>query len=145
MTGVLLHFEPYSMDVFSGKDISLDAWNYAFKAAGSIDQVVIVDIDGEAKPFGDFPTTIISDISQFSPVDPTKCYVIDVPWTNCPCTPLWNFDHQNVDWYMFGPANGWQDAFPSYPRLTIPQSGTGALHSMHIASIVMAHRYGMLG
>jgi hypothetical protein len=53
---------------------------------------------------------------------------------------LWDFDHQ-TDWYVFGPASGWQKNLFGNILVTIPQNDEIYLHATHIASTVLFHRY----
>lgn len=141
MAGVCFFFEPEHVDVFSGRDISLDAWNYAVKAAGDISEAVIIDRVGTARAFdADLPTLILGDITEWTPTGST--ILIDTPWHTDNPVSLWDFNHQ-VDWYVFGPAAGWTNRTDG--SLVIPQAGTGALHACHVASIVMLHRFAVIG
>lgn len=45
--GVCFYFEDNDVDVWSGRSIDLDAWNYAIKAAGDIKDVVIINRTNE--------------------------------------------------------------------------------------------------
>lgn len=143
MAGIVFHFEPTQVDVFSGRDVILDAWNYAIKAAGDITECVIVDTTGVARQFdSDLPTTIVTGLASWTP--PGSVAVVEVPWADAPGVSLWDFDHQ-TDWYVFGPSSGWADTSWADQVVHIPQAGQGALHSVHIASVVMLHRYGVIG
>jgi hypothetical protein len=143
MAGVLFHFEPEHIDVFSGNDVSLDAWNYAIKAAGDITKVMIIDSSGKAKHFdSDLKTTILTSIDQFIPDGHVTC--LETPWTRRPTTSLWDFDHK-TEWYAFGPSSGWRGQLKGDAWVSVPQAGTGALHAPHIASVVMMHRYHVIG
>ena len=144
MAGICFYYEPEHVDVFSGRDSSLDAWNYAVKAAGDIDQCCIIDTVGTAKAFdADLPTQIVAS-SAAANLTGTSV-VIDVPWASNPGVSLWSFDHA-VDWYIFGPAAGWtQGATDGLDVMHVPQAGTGALHSVHIASVIMLHRFHVIG
>lgn len=142
MAKVCFFFEPVTVDVFSGHDVILDAWNYAIKAAGDIDEVAIIDSTfGGAVQFDqDLATTIYTGIEQWHPTGTVA--VIDTPWNTDNGVPLWSFNHA-VDWYCFGPAAGWAGRTQS--SLYIPQAGQGALHAVHVASVVMLHRYATVG
>jgi len=137
MTGICFYFESPDVDVWSGHN--LDAWNYAAKAAGDINKVHIVNRTSDilANPdIGTFDFTVSEELPAFE----NAAVMITPRESGDIGEPLWAFDH-NVDWYVFGPASGWRGVYPSGKRVFVPQSGFGDLHSVHIASVVMMHRY----
>lgn len=135
MVGIVFYFEKNDVDVWSGRKTDLDAWNYAAKAAGDINKLIVIDCVGINFDIG----------SQFEVVDnmpELQGNIVKVccPWDKAAnCTSLWDFDHK-VDWYIFGPAQGWSGVI-NEPSIIVPQAGRVALHSTHIASIVLLHRY----
>lgn len=136
MVGICFYFEDSDTDVWSGKN--LDAWNYAAKCAGDIDTFLVINQTDQ--------TLTTPDANLTFRVEPTlpelsgRVTYLVCPWDNTPTKmPLWNFDHA-TDWYVFGPAKGWSSIESG---VYIPQSGRGACHSVHIATVVMMHRYGV--
>jgi hypothetical protein len=139
MPGVIFYHEPNHVDVFSGMRETLNAWNYAIAMAGDIDKAIIVNRTGHPITFN---AAIDYTVVEEPPDIPANSVWLTTPWENHDAIPLWDFSH-SCEWYMFGPASGWNGSHGD-DCVTIPQSGTGALHAVHIASIVMAHRYGTL-
>jgi hypothetical protein len=140
MAGICFYFESYDLDVWSGREIDLDAWNYACKACGDIDKIIVVD-----KTYSNIKTPDSSldfKIVHTLPELEGKIIQICCPWNDMEnSVSLWDFDH-NVDWYVFGPASGWKNKIKN--GLYIPQKGIAALHSVHIASTILLHRYEVL-
>jgi hypothetical protein len=140
MTGITFFFENNDTDVWSGRRVDLDAWNYACKAAGDIDSVIIINKTAmEIKHFDvKMNTHIVSTWEEAEEImSGDRQTFITCPWDGGSHSPLYDFDHK-TDWYVFGPASGWK-----VPRdgIYIPQAGRGSLHSMHIASAVLLHRF----
>lgn len=139
MAGIAFYFEDNDTDVYSGRRVDLDAWNYASKVAGDIDRAVVVNLtDQDLRSFDrSMDIEIVSELPDL----PGRVTRLVPPWRGDHTTiNLWRFDHM-TDWYVFGPADGFEAAGP---HVTIPQAGTGAMHSVHAATVVMAHRYGVL-
>lgn len=142
MVGVAFHFEPNDVDVWSGRRIDLDAWNYAIKAAGDVDRAVVVNTTSQA--LSSFDADMDISIVPELPVLENAVHVC-CPWEADRCrsaTALWDFDHAGLDWYVFGPAQGWRRDLDR--GLYVPQAGVGALHAVHIASVVLLHRFHIL-
>lgn len=139
MVGICFFFEENDIDVYSGRPIDLDAWNYAAKAAGDVDSVHIINrTDADFSPFNSECKTTVAE--EFSPKDLSGHLTYLVPPWQDATQPLWVFDHF-TDWYVFGPAGGWPGG---QQGVCVPQAGCGALHSVHIASVVLMHRYGVV-
>ena len=132
MAGVCFYFEDYDTDVWSGHN--LDAWNYAFKVAGDIDNLIVVNKTDQViqSPDRRLSFEVVTELPELS----NACYLTP-PWHES--TSMWDFDH-NVDWYVFGPATGWGGS-PGDLMIHIPQDGLGAVHSVHACTTVMFHRY----
>jgi hypothetical protein len=143
MPGLCFYFENTDVDVWSGRD--LDAWRYAAKAAGDIDNIIVVNKTDQLLSFGDFDVGfgVVAELPKL----PNAKYLVSPLEAVHGATRLWDLDHKGVEWYCFGPAAGWQDmgSIPVDDRLTIPQAGIGSLHSVHIASVVMMHRFAVIG
>lgn len=146
MAGVCFYYEDSDTDVWSGK--GFDAWNYAFKAAGDIDKIKLINRTEQrhTSPDVTMEFEVVSDLDSelYLPTWDSSVKVVYVacPWDRMDVsTDLWSFDHQ-IDWYCFGPASGWHQPVPN--GVCVPQAGRGALHSVHIATVVMMHRYKVL-
>ena len=133
MAGICFYYEDVDVDVWSGKD--LDAWNYACKVAGDITKMIVVNGTDQivVSPDSELDFEVVEELPELG-----KAAYIVCPWES-PSLSLWDFEH-DVDWYVFGPASGWNAPLEE-SRVSIPQSGRGAVHSAHIATVVMFHRY----
>ncbi len=140
MAGILFYFQDYDVDVFSGKRDDLDAWRYAANAGG-IDKIRCVN-ESEfdvSLGFTDMDFDVVDEgwISNQSNVA-----VLDTEWT-CPdgAIPLSELDHSSVDWYVFGAADRGVPQGLDAQYVYVPQFGNGALHSLHIAPVVLLRRW----
>lgn len=138
MAGICFFYEDSDVDVWSGKD--LDAWNYACKIAGDIDKAIIVNRTDQI--LGSFDSTMDIQFVQDLPsaedlMSGAKMYLM-CPWDAGHPQSIEGHSH-DVDWYVFGPASGWND--DSISGYYLPQAGTGAAHAVHIATTVMFYRY----
>lgn len=151
MAGICFFFESYDIDVWSGRRIDLDAWNYACKAAGDIDRIVVVNRTASKISTPDrrinfecIQPSMTGDPIQDLPKFEGKVAYVCCPWdTANEMVSLWEFDH-DVDWYVFGPASGWRGKIEGL-GLYIPQAGQAATHSVHVASTILMHRYSKVG
>jgi hypothetical protein len=136
VAGIVFYFENNEVDVWSGREVDLDAWNYACKVAGDIDRAIVINLsDTEVQSFD---RAMDIHIVEVRPELPGRVVDVVTPWRSDPDgISLWDFDHA-VDWYVFGPAVGHASVGK---QIFIPQAGIGAMHSVHAASIVMAHRF----
>lgn len=139
MVGVCFFFEREDVDVWSGKN--LDAWHYAFAASGDINNIIVINRTNY-KLFNPNPDKYEFNTTNEFPTLSGEIVGLITPWRKTEKSiSLWDFDH-NVDWYCFGSAAG---ELPNYNiEIFVPQKGLGALHSVHIASTVMLHRYGKI-
>lgn len=132
MAGLCFFVEDPDVDVYS----DIYAWNNAVKMGG-IDKVVMVDRTGSAQPFDhSLPTQIVTKLPELEGI----VTFIVTPWDSEDSISLWDFDHK-TDWYVIGPAHGWNR---ERTGVHIPMNSRGALHSVHAATVVMAHRFGVL-
>lgn len=144
MVGLIFFFEDNDVDVWSGRDFDLDAWNYAALAAGDIDRLTVVNRTDEKIRRLDFDfhevATLKAALALASDSIVHVCTPREAVRFAAKTCVLWDFDH-DVEWYAFGPAAGWSEPFAR--GVTIPQAAPVSLHSTHAASIVLAHRYGV--
>lgn len=137
MVGIVFFFEDNDIDVWSGRRIDFDVWNNAVKTTADVRQAIIINKTSADLQSWDADMEIIIT-TDFPTLSGRVAHLI-CPWNNADTKiSLWDFDHQ-VDWYVFGPAAGWHEQIQL--GITIPQYGTCALHSLHVASIVMMHRF----
>jgi len=136
LAGIAFFFEDNDTDVYSGRRVDLDAWNYASKISEDIDKAMIVNwTDQKLQSFD--RSMDIKIVDSLPELDGVVTRLV-TPWRADEDTiELYDFDHK-TDWYVFGPAQGFS---PDGQSVTIPQAGLGAMHSVHCASVVMAHRY----
>jgi len=143
--GLAIHFERNDIDVWSGRQIDLDAYRYACKAFG-FDKLVVINLTGEKITVGDsaFDWREFKSVEEFLETTTDRVLWFDLPHRIPPgCTPriIGKQPHPKAEcWYMFGPAAGWAPAptkGDDKQWATMPQLGSGALHGTHVASIVM--------
>lgn len=147
MAGILFYFENFDKDVFSSRNpIDLDAWRYAMKAAG-LNTIHCINTSSmfsneQLSAGGDMNLQFWDTFEDwYSAHENDNMAIIETQWS-CPETaiPLSHLDHSSIDWYVFGASNGNPTGLPKQ-YVYIPQAGMGALHSVHIASIVLTRRY----
>jgi len=140
MAGIVFYFQEWDKDVWSGRAVDLDAWRYAARAGGVEELRCINETDVVFPDWLNFEC--INNLTDWAEEHRNeKLVVVDTEWT-CPegAIPLSELNHSEVDWYIFGSTN-------PLPKLDwcqyvyLPQYGTGALHSVHIASAVMLRRW----
>ena len=130
MAGLCFYFEAEDIDVWSGKN--LDAWNYAAKAAGDIDKLIVINRTDQklVSPDAAMEFRVVDKLPELQ----NAVYCVGPQEKSLGWISLWDFDH-DVDWYCFGPAQGWN---PPDPQLHIPVPI--GFHSVHAATVIMAHR-----
>lgn len=142
MAGLCFYYEDNDIDVYSGRPCDLDAWNYALQAGGpDMRQMMVLNRTNQmlhtpnAKVSFEVRSETEGELVELS----GKVAYFVPPSDGRATEDLWDFHHE-VDWYFFGPAQRFyfepksQDSVVAIP---IPVQ----LHALHVASIVMAHRY----
>jgi hypothetical protein len=141
MAGIVFYFEEYDTDVWSGRDIDMDAWKYNSKIA-DIDKVYIINRTDETIKWFDY-TMDIQIVDEMPKLEGHVTQLVvpsEVVKYNKESVSLWDFDHK-TDWYVFGPANGWGGDHFGDTLLSIPHNNNVHHHSVFVASTVMYHRY----
>jgi len=141
--GIVFFFEENDVDVWSGRNVDLDAWNYNCKIADIKKAIIVNKTEQDIQTFDvDMDIQIVTSL----PLLTGHTTQIVCPWENTPTqkTNLWEFDH-NTDWYVFGPSSGWANNYFGDSYLTIPQNGLGAHHSVFVATSIMFHKYNIKG
>ncbi len=149
MKAAVFFFETCDVDVWSGRQIDLDAWRYNTKMFG-LDTLIMIDkipggskyqhFDEEQKFFR------YTEISEFEAAHPNlHQYWFESPWSfpkSVIPTKLRDLKHAKDDVaYIFGPAVGFQ--IPEGDKkswVTVPQKGLGATHAIFLAPIVFYDR-----
>jgi len=139
MASVCFFYEENDVDVFSGRQDLLDAWNYALLMAGDIDHVVIINLTDERLNFNQsFKVDIVESVENFHEIsDGQKVVLVGAENEFSNPVSLWDYDHKD-DWYFFGSASGHQ---LSESGISIPSENEMALHSVHAATVIFSHRY----
>lgn len=140
MSGLVFYYEDNDVDVWSGRNSDLDAWNYAIKVVGDVDKVIVINKTNQV--LSTFDASIDIQFVYDFPVLTGHITQIVCPWESYskPNTSLWDFNHL-TDWYVLGPAHGWSGQEIGDILLTIPQKGIAAVHSVHAITAIMFHRY----
>lgn len=138
MAGLVIYFENNDIDIFSGREIDLSAWNYNCMI-GNIKDIIIINKTNQTIP--NFNSDLNIQVVDTFPTLEGHITQLVCPWETPKeqQTILWDFNH-NTDWYLFGAATE-VNALIGDTLLTIPQHTKGALHSVHVASTVMYHRF----
>ena len=136
--GIVFYFEENDKDVWSGRSIDLDAWNYNCKVAGMNKAIIINKTNQHLTSFdSDMDIQIVSEMPELTGHNTQ----VVCPCDGTPSSSLWDFDH-NTDWYVFGPANGWVEGdFFADSFISIPQNGIGYHHGVFVAATVMFDRH----
>lgn len=139
MTGICFFYEDTDVDVWSGRD--LDAWNYACKIGGGIESAIVINkTDQELQSFDQsMDVRFVDDFAAAQALMSGEIIYMACPWDNFQVDTLAGYPHTAV-WYVLGPAAGWGGIKPG-PSYFLPQAGTGAAHSVHVATALMFHRY----
>lgn len=137
MAGIVFYFENNDRDVWSGRRIDLDAWNYNCKI-GNIDKAIIVNLTSqELITFdGNMDVTFVNELPSL--IGHVTQLVTPIETTGT--TPLWDFNHE-TDWYILGPSSGWGGNYFADTLLTIPQQSPVYHHSVFVATTLMFHRH----
>lgn len=134
--GIVFFFEENDIDVWSGRNIDLDAWNYNCKIGGFNKAIIInrtnqvlnsFDIDMDIQILSEFPTLSGTVVQMVIPSETENSISI------------WDYDHQ-ADWYVFGPANGWHGNLFADDFIYIPQETNTTLHSIFIGAVTAFSR-----
>jgi len=139
MTGICFFFENEDVDVWSGKD--LDAWNYACKVAGDITDVIVINKTSQTLLPMDAAMnfTVVSTLEEAQALMSGEIVYMACPWDNTILSSLTGYAH-TANWYVLGPAAGWGSySIPS--GMYVPQAGLAAVHSVHLATVLMFHRF----
>lgn len=135
MVGAAFFFEANDVDVYSGRQIDLDAWYLATRLTDDVRSILVVNRTDVAlsTPNVDYDFQVVQEL----PVLPGALYLDPVRGP-----PLSTIDHSAVEWYVFGPASGWDAEDRNYAH--VPQAGTGHCHSQHVMTHIMYERYAWL-
>jgi hypothetical protein len=138
-TGLVFYFEENDVDVWSGKDFDLDAWNYNCKIGG-ISKVIIINKTSQVlRQFdGNMDICIVEEFPILTG-HTTQLVVPSELKDGESGVDLWDFDHQ-TDWYIIGPGSGWHGVHFGDVLLTIPQRSPIHHHSVFIGATIMFHR-----
>lgn len=153
MAGLIFFYESQQVDILSGRrEETLDLWNYAAKIGGGIDKMIAINLTPDLirSPDRSIDFLEINYVNaidaggHINEIDGDKAIFI-LPW-DAPqfsiVEPMIEHAH-NRDWYVFGPAAGWNSVHPkpAGEAVYIPQNGLGATHSIMAATAVMFDRY----
>lgn len=139
--GLAFHFDNQDVDIYSGRQIDLDAYRYACKAFG-VSKMACINTSGLPLAMNDESISFSehSCFEDFIKKNKNKnIYILEVPWR------LHDKKHSSIqddlgdfDWIVVGPAAGWaKDQYRHGQLLTIKQNGRGALHGQHVATLVL--------
>lgn len=149
--GIVVPFEPYDTDVWSGRRIDFDQYRYVCRA-WDIKHLAIVNRTTYAVGSDNLPNpseidstldiTIWPNYAEFFKQHMDDPFVaFETEWTippECEPVPLNNLSHLRVGWYVFGPADGFT---PRPTELNIrwsfmPVKPRIAFHTTHVVTAV---------
>lgn len=154
MVGICFHFEDNYRDVYSGRQIDLDAWRYVGKGFGVSDFAMIDCCSGGANA-AMMDTEVafekFDDFQSFLAAKPGIVHVQVEPSWAVPdgqtVTDVDQFTHPSGDvWYCFGygASNFTEGVVPDH-WVSIPMCKPLELHSVHSVGIVLHDRFVKLG
>lgn len=137
MAGVVFYFENNDVDVYSGRSVDLDAWYLASQIPGDIDRIIVINKTDThlVTPNTRLDFFVAEDLPRLE-----NAVYLDPKWGDS----LWDLDHAEVDWYVFGPASGWGERDSDKQYINIPHTNNVHCHSQHVMTTVMFHRYGSM-
>ena len=148
-------------DVFSGRQVHIDAWRYAARAGG-IQSVRCINKTNHKLNMGNEDFDVIGEtdedfINWCDENSSDNLVFFDTPNT-CPdsAIQLRDLDHKAVDWYVFGAGSGFprvyskdHNSFIEYTNdkncCYLPTNKNTMLHPLHIGSCVMLRRFEEIG
>jgi len=142
MAGIVFYFEDYDSDVWSGRDIDMDAWKYSVNASMDVDKIIIINKTKESIKWFDH-TMDIQVVTELPKLEGHVTQLVtpsEMVLYNKDSNSLWDFNHE-TDWYVFGPAIGWGGNHFGDTLLSIPNNNNVHHHSVFIGTIVLYHRY----
>tara|TARA_R110000751_G_scaffold125443_3_gene227095 strand:+ start:1343 stop:1777 length:435 start_codon:yes stop_codon:yes gene_type:complete len=138
---ILFHFDDWSKDVWSGREVDLDSW-FISKQNWGIDRYAIVnnariDLSRIGREI-----EIHASIESFLAAHEKETFIyLDLP-KNGVAELLPDHTHDPLAWYLIGPAQGWLGSYPEGSKtLGIPQKGLDAQHGPFIGSILASYIY----
>lgn len=137
MAGIVFYFENSGIDVYSGRDADLSAWNHLCKVA-DIDKAIIINTSGQNVTTFD-ASMDVQIVTQFPELVGHVTQFV-VPGETPGSVDLWSWDH-TTDWYVFGPAAGWQGNYFGDTLVHLPQATTAGAYSMQVGTVVMYDRF----
>ena len=134
-------FEDSDKDIYSGRLIDLDAYRYACKAFG-VNHMAVINLSTEEISMND-DGILLEQYSSFEEFKnshkDSKMLLTEVPWA-CPAGAyILNKELPEFDWIVIGPSTGWIPHPQDVEWLLVPQNGKGALHSQHIATLILGY------
>lgn len=137
MAGIVFYFENSDIDVYSGRDADLSAWNHLCKVADIQKAIVINKSSKNVVPFdSSMEIEVVTEIPSLT----GHVTQLVLPNEREDSISLWDFDHQ-TDWYIFGSASGWFGNHFGDQYVHVPQNTAGAAYSMQIGTVAMYDRY----
>ena len=139
-----IHLDEWDRDVYSGRQIDLDAYRYACKAFG-VSEIAVIN-SGKIEYEMNDESMKLEEFDSFEDFrlahQDESITIVEVPWA-APADAV-GLHKENVprtDWYVIGPARGWKCQPQGCKWISIKQNGKGALHGQHIATLLLGHLF----
>lgn len=148
--GIVVPFEPYDRDVWSGRLIDFDAYRYSIQAFG-INKMRVINLTSMELPGKDrmdqaLDYKVYSSYAEFFADEAGPYVAFETEWSypkNVKPIPLNNLTHFNKGWYVFGPSEGFKP-FPAdlmdVEWSYLPVKPRIAWHTTHVVAAVMWDR-----
>jgi len=137
MAGIVFYFENNNIDVYSGREVDLSAWNHLCKVADIKKAIIINRTNQKIIPFdADMDISIVTERPKLE----GNITQLVIPTERKDGQSLWDFDHK-TDWYLVGPSEGWRGDHIADNYIYIPQHHLGDAYGLIAASVVMYDRY----
>lgn len=135
--------EDWDRDVYSGRQIDLDAYRYACKAF-RVKEMAVINPEGIEYEFNDQDmklTEFISFEDFVAAHKDEKIVLLETPWSAPASSRSLGKGGAEADWFVIGPSSGWIPQPPGFDWLIVPQDGRGGLHGQHIATLLLGYLF----
>jgi len=144
--GIVVPFQSYDADVWSGRPIDFDAYRYAIKAFGlnklRVINTSVLSLPGketfdQGLDFGVYNT--YAEFFSDNTAGPFTCFEMlgSIPAGQVGI-PLHELRHQTTGWYVFGPTGGMRAGdVPDATWAYIPAAPNLSFHTTHAAAMVL--------
>ncbi len=149
--GIVVPFELNDIDVWSGREIDLDAYRYTLKGFG-LNKLIVINLAGAKLPTSkafdqEMDYRVLDTYEEFfeQELGRSQLTLFEPQWefgSHYAPTALQDLSHSKEGWYVFGPAMGfdksWVDLDIRYSYM--PMIPRCAWHTTHLVAAVLWDR-----